>query len=46
VEFVKETKRDWDALERSFFRKTILELSRQLSAQAIDFDPIEQLLTR
>jgi len=27
-------------------RKTILELSRQLSAQAIDFDPIEELLTR
>lgn len=27
-------------------RKTILELSRQLNAQAIDFDPIEELLTR
>ncbi len=27
-------------------RKTILELSRQLTAQAIDFDPIEELLTR
>ena len=27
-------------------RKTILELSRQLSAQHIDFDPIEELLTR
>jgi hypothetical protein len=27
-------------------RKTILELSRQLTAQHIEFDPIEQLLTR
>lgn len=27
-------------------RKTILELQRQLSARAIDYDPIEELLTR
>jgi hypothetical protein len=27
-------------------RKTVLELQRQLSAKAIEFDPIEELLTR
>ncbi len=27
-------------------RKTVLELQRQLSANAIEFDPIEELLTR
>jgi len=27
-------------------RKTVLELQRQLAAKAIEFDPIEELLTR
>lgn len=27
-------------------RKTVLELQRQLSAKAVEFDPIEELLTR
>ena len=27
-------------------RKTVLELQRQLNASAIEFDPIEELLTR
>ena len=27
-------------------RKTVLELQRQLAANQIDFDPIEELLTR
>ena len=27
-------------------RKTVLELQRQLSALSVDFDPIEELLTR
>jgi hypothetical protein len=27
-------------------RKTVLELQRQLAATQVDFDPIEELLTR